>query len=284
MLEEMLSQPFIQRALVGGLLVVVMLSLLSFFIVLRRISFAGVGISHSALGGVAIGLALGVSPILTATLFCAAVAVLIGFISRRGRVREDTAIGITFAGTMALGIVLISLSGGYLSSLFSVLFGSLLAISRGDIYVIAVYCAVVAVFVAIFFRPLLHASFDEELAAAAGTPVAFLHYFLLILIALAIVASIKLVGIILVSAMLVLPAATAFQIAQTYRKVIGLSVASAVVSLLAGMVLSYRFDLPSGATIVLCACLIFFACFAASPRRRKRARVCERREETDDED
>jgi zinc transport system permease protein len=283
MLEEMLSQPFIQRALVGGLLVVVMLSLLSFFIVLRRISFAGVGISHSALGGVAIGLALGVSPTLTATLFCAAVAVLIGFISRHGRVREDTAIGITFSGTMALGIVLISLSGGYLSSLFSVLFGSLLAISRGDIYVIAVYCAVVALFVTIFFRPLLHASFDEELAQAAGTPVAFLHYSLLILIALAIVASIKLVGIILVSAMLVLPAATAYQIAQTYRKVIGLSVASAVMSLLAGLVLSYRFDLPSGATIVLCACLIFFACFAASPRRRKRARVRERREETDDE-
>jgi zinc transport system permease protein len=267
MLAEMLGLPFIQRALVGGLLVVVMLSLLSFFIVLRRISFVGVGISHSALGGVALGLVLGASTTLTTTLFCAGVAVLIGFVSRRGRLREDAAIGITFSGTMALGIVLISLAGGFLSSLFSFLFGSLLAVNRNDIYVIAVYCAAVIAFIAIFFKALLHASFDEELARAAGTPVAFLHYLLLILIALAIVASMKLVGIILVSAMLVLPAATAYQIAETYRKVLALSLLSGVASLLVGLALSYRFDLPSGATIVLCACVIFFVCFALSPRR-----------------
>jgi zinc transport system permease protein len=273
MLTEMLGLPFIQRALVGGLLVVVMLSLLSFFIVLRRISFVGVGISHSALGGVALGLALGASTTMTATVFCIAVALLIGFISRRGRLREDAAIGITFSGTMALGIVLISLAGGLLSSLFSFLFGSLLAISRSDIYVIAVYCAAVIAFIGIFFKALLHASFDEELARAAGTPVAFLHYLLLILIALAIVASMKLVGIILVSAMLVLPAATAYQVAETYRKVLGLSLLSGVASLLVGLTLSYRFDLPSGATIVLCACALFFACFALSPRRLRRARL-----------
>jgi len=271
MLEEMLSLPFIQRALVGGLLVVVMLSLLSFFIVLRRISFVGVGISHSALGGVAIGVALGSSTMLTTTIFCAAVAFLIGFISRHGHLREDSAIGITFPGTMALGIVLITLSGGYLSSLFSFLFGSILSISRTDIYLIAIYCAAVVAFVAIFFRSLLNASFDEELARAAGTPVAFLHYLLLILIALAIVASMKLVGIILVSAMLVLPAATGYQLAQTYRKVLAFSIVFGIVALLAGLVLSYRFNLPSGATIVLCACIIFFACFTFSPRRRQKA-------------
>ena len=270
MLTEMLSLPFIQRALVGGLLVVVMLSLLSFFVVLRRISFAGVGISHSALGGVALGIVLGASTMLTATLFCAGMALLIGFITRRGHLREDTAIGITFSGAMALGIVLVSLSGGFLSSLFSFLFGSLLAITRNDIYVIAVYCAAVIAFISVFFKALLHASFDEELAQAAGTPVAFLHYLLLILIALAIVASMKLVGIILVSAMLVLPAATGYQLAETYKKVLGLSLLSGVSSLLVGLALSYRFDLPSGATIVLCACAIFFVCFALSPRRRKK--------------
>ena len=269
MLGEMLALPFIQRALIGGLLVVVMLSLLSFFIVLRRISFVGVGISHSALGGIAIGLALGAGITLVTTLFCAAVALLIGFISRRGGLREDAAIGIVFSGTMALGIIVITLSGGYLSSLFSFLFGNLLAVSRNDIYVIAVYCAAVVAFIGVFFKPLLHASFDEEMARAAGTPVAFLHYALLVLIALAIVASIKLVGIVLVSAMLVLPAATGQQVARTYRSVVAVSLASAVISLLAGLALSYRFDLPSGATIVLCACAIFFACFAASPRRRK---------------
>lgn len=273
MLSEMIHFPFFQRALLGGLLVVVMLSLLSFFVVLRKISFAGAGISHSALGGVAIGLALGVNTTLTATLFCVAVALAIGYISRGGHLAEDAAIGIMLAGTMALGIVLLALSGGYASSLFSFLFGSILAITATDISVIAVYCASIVTLVLVFFKPLVCASFDEEMAQTAGVPVAFLNYLLLVLISLAIVASMKLVGIILVSALLVLPAATAYQLAQTYRKILVLSLASGVLSLVAGLVLSYRFDLPSGATIVLCACGIFALGFAFSPKRRKKAQT-----------
>jgi zinc transport system permease protein len=270
MFEELLGFPFFQRALIGGVLVVVMLSLLSFFVVLRRISFIGVGISHSALGGVALGIALGINVTVTTTVFCAAVALLIGFISRKGHVREDTAIGITFSGTMALGLVIMAMSGRYTSSLFSYLFGSILSITEGDIYPIAVYCAATAILVGVFFKHLLYASFNEEVARATGVPVDFLHYLLLVMISLAVVASIKLVGIILVAALLVLPAATANQIAKTYRKVLALSVISGMVSLVVGLMASYAFDLPSGATIVLCACLVFFLCFAVSPRRRRR--------------
>ena len=268
MLEEMLSFPFFQRALIGGVLVVVMLSTLSFFVVLRRISFIGVGISHSALGGVAIGLALGLSTMLTTTIFCTLIALLIGLISRKGRIREDAAIGITFAGTMAFGVVLIALSRTYTSSLFSYLFGSILSITSGDIYMMAVYCAIIVALIAAFFRHLLYASFNEEVARTTGVPVAFLHYLLLVLISLAIVASIKLVGIVLVSALLVLPAATAHQITRTYRRMLAISVLSGIVSLILGLVVSYIVDLPSGATIVLCACLIFFVAFVVSPRRR----------------
>ena len=270
MLDEMLSLPFLQHALVGGLLVVVMLSFLSFFMLLRRISFIGVGISHSALGGVALGIVLGLNIMLTATVFCAAVALLIGFITRKGRVREDAAIGITFSGTMALGITLIALSGGYTSSIFSYLFGSILSITRNDIYIIAIYCGSIVTLLAVFFKQLLNASFDEEVARATGAPVVFLDNLLLVLLALAIVASIKLVGIVLVAALLILPAATAHQIAKTYRKVLALSVILGIVSLVVGLLLSYSFDLPSGATIVLCACLIFFACLGLSPGRRSR--------------
>jgi zinc transport system permease protein len=270
MISEMLDLPFFRQALLGGILVVVMLSVLSFFIVLRRISFIGVGISHSALGGVALGLALGLNPTVTTTLFCAGIAVVIGFVSRKGHVREDAAIGITFSGTMALGIVLIALSGSYVSSLFSYLFGSILAVTSTDIYVIAIYCGVVLLCIWAFFPHLLHASFEEDVAKVTGVPVGFLHYMLLILVALAIVASIKLVGIVLVSAMLVLPAATANQIARTYRRVLILSVVTGLVSLIAGLLLSYAFDLPSGATIVLCACALFFACFAAARVRQSR--------------
>jgi zinc transport system permease protein len=272
MLTEMLDLPFFQRALLGGILVVVMLSVLSFFIVLRRISFIGVGISHSALGGVAVGLALGLNTTASTTLFCAGVAVLIGFVSRRGRVREDAAIGITFSGAMALGVVLVTVSHAYVSSLFAYLFGSILSITSSDIYVIAAYCAVVLLFIGAFFRHLLHASFDQDVAKVTGVPVGLLHYLLLLLIALAIVASIKLVGIILVSAMLVLPAATAHQVARTYSRVLVVSLAAGLAALISGLVLSYVFDLPSGATIVLCSCVIFFVCFTYARLRRQRSR------------
>jgi zinc transport system permease protein len=273
MLKEMISLPFVQHAFVGGMLVALMLSVLSFFVLLRRISFIGVGISHSALGGVALGVALGFSITLSTTVFCCFIALLIGFISRRGHVREDAAIGITFSGTMALGVTLISLSGSYTSNLFSYLFGSILSITRSDIYLIVVYCAVVVLFIAAFFKQLLAVSFNEEVARVNGIPVDALHYLLLVLVAIAIVASIKLVGIVLVSALLVLPAATAYQLAQTYRKVLALSVISGIVSLVVGLVVSYALDLPSGATIVLCACILFAGCFAFSPRRRRRRSI-----------
>jgi zinc transport system permease protein len=267
MLGEMLSFPFFQRALLGGAMIAVMLSFLSFFVVLRRISFIGVGISHSALGGVAIALALGLSPTLTTTIFCVGVALLIGYISRRGKVREDAAIGITFSGTMALGVTVIALSGGNMSSLFSYLFGSILSISMTDIRVIAIYSAAIIILISAFFKHLMHASFNEEVAKVTGIHVEFLHYMLLVLVSMAIVASIKLVGIVLVSALLVLPAATANLLARTYGKVLAFSVLSSIVSLVIGLMLSYRLDLPSGATIVLCSCCIFFLCLALSRLR-----------------
>ncbi len=268
MIEEMLGFPFFQRALVGGILVAVTLSVLSFFIVLRRIAFIGVGISHSALAGVALGLVLGVNSTAAATVFCALTAMLIGYISRRGRVHEDVAIGITFSGTMALGVTLIALSGRYMSNLFSYLFGSILNITSGDIAFMALYCLVTLALIALFFRQLLLISFNENIARVAGIRTGFLHYLLLVLIAIVTVASIKLVGIILVSALLVLPAATARQLAGTYRPMLLISVLAGVASLLSGLVLSYRFDLPSGATIVLCGCALFFICFALPVGRR----------------
>lgn len=271
MLEDMLSLPFFQRALIGGVLVVLTLSLLSFFVVLRRIAFMGAGISHSALAGVAIGLVFGLNTTLTATLFCALIAILVGYISKKGHVREDVAIGITFSGTMALGVTLIAVSGKYMSNLFSYLFGSILTITTGDIALMGFYCLATIALIALFFKHLLLISFNESIARVAGLPVDFLHYLLLVLIAIVIVASIKLVGIILVSALLVLPAATARQVVDEYRPLLFVSVLAGLISLFTGLVLSYTFDLPSGATIVLCACALFFICFTLSPRRRRKS-------------
>ncbi len=269
-IEQMLSFPFFQRALLGGMFVAVTLSLLSFFVVLRRIAFVGAGISHSALAGVAIGLMLGINTTVSATGFCALIALLIGYVSRSGKVREDAAIGITFSGTMALGVTIIALSGRYMSNIFSYLFGSILNITTGDIILMAVYCLATAALLGLFFKHLLLASFDENIARVAGVRVGFLHYLLLVLIAVVTAASIKLVGIIMVSALLVLPAATAGQLARTYGPMLFISITAGLISLFTGLVLSYTLDLPSGATIVLCACALFFICFALSPKRRKK--------------
>jgi zinc transport system permease protein len=269
MFHDMLVLPFLQRALIGGVLVSVTLSLLSFFVVLRRIAFIGAGISHSALAGVALGVVMGINNTLSATAFCGLVAVLIGYVSLSGRLREDAAIGITFSGTMALGVTLISLSGKYMSNLFSYLFGSILSITAGDIILMAVFSVVTVILIMAFFRHLLLTSFDESVARVSGVPVDFLNYLLLVLIAVTTVASIKLVGIILVSALLVLPAATARQLVRTYRPMLLISVLVGLISLFTGLFLSYRFDLPSGATIVLCACVLFVVGAALSPKRRR---------------
>jgi zinc transport system permease protein len=252
---------FMQRALAAGLLIAVLCALFSVFVVLRRFSFIGVGISHSAFGGVALGYLLGLDPTLMAVLFAAAVAVLIGLIRRRGRLHEDTAIGIFFSLTMALGILVIGLSGRYNVDLFGYLFGNILAITRTDLVMIALIAPVIFILMLSIFKELMFLSFDEEVAQASGVAVGRVYYFFLLAMAVTIVIAIKLIGIILVSAMMVLPAATARQMVDRYRRLVWWSVALAVFATIAGLILSYYLDLASGATIVLVAGLLFFLSF-----------------------
>lgn len=252
---------FMQRALAAGLLIAVLCALFSVFVVLRRFSFIGVGISHSAFGGVALGYLLGLDPTLMAVLFAAVVALLIGFIRRRGRLHEDTAIGIFFSLTMALGILFIGLSGRYNVDLFGYLFGNILAITRTDLITMAVIAPVIFLLMLSVFKELLFLSFDEEVARASGVAVGPVYYFFLLAMAVTIVIAIKLIGIILVSAMMVLPAATARQMVDRYRHLVWWSVGLAVAATVAGLMLSYFLDLASGATIVLVAGMLFFASF-----------------------
>jgi zinc transport system permease protein len=252
---------FMQRALGAGVLIAVLCALFSVFVVLKRFSFIGVGISHSAFGGVALGYLLGLDPTLMAVFFSAVVALLIGFIKRRGRLHEDTAIGIFFSLTMALGILFIGLSGRYNVDLFGYLFGNILAITRGDLTIIAIIAPVIFVLILSVFKELMFLSFDEEVARVSGVAVAPVYYFFLLAMAVTIVIAIKLIGIILVSAMMVLPAATARQMVERYRSLTGWSIALAVVATMAGLMLSYHLDLASGATIVLVAGTLFFVSF-----------------------
>lgn len=267
MLMDMLSYDFMQRAFIGGLMVCLLCSFLSFFVVLKRLSFIGVGISHSAFGGLAIGVVCGVNPILSAGVFSVLVAWGIGVTSHKGKIAEDTTIGIFFSAAMALGVALISLSKGYQTDLFSLLFGNILAVTAGDIRMLAICGSLVGLFLFLLFKELLAITFDEEVARVGGLPVRFLYYGLLTAMAVTVVASIKVVGIILVEALLVIPAATGFQMSRNYRWMLFYSLLTGFVSVMSGLTLSYVYDLASGAAIVLSAASLFILAFLFSPAK-----------------
>ncbi len=267
----MLRYVFMQKALLGGMSVALACSLISFFVVTRRLAFMGMGISHAAFGGVGLGLAAGLDATVTAGFFCVAVALGVGWLARRGRMHEDTTIGILFTASMALGALVVGLARRYNLDLMSYLFGSVLAMSWGDVIAAAVLSLLVCLFTAAFFKELLFVAFDEETATASGLPVRSVYYGMLTAMALVIVVSIKLVGIILVSALLVMPAATGLQLSRDYRKVIAFAVLDGLASMALGLWLSYVADVPPGATIVMVMFGFFLLAMALSPRRLLRS-------------
>ncbi len=260
---EIFSYAFMQRAFLAVVLVGLLCSTLSFFVVLNRLSFMGAGISHSILGGIAIGVLAGINPLYSGAVFAVFVALLIGYLSKQGKIQEDTLIGIFYASGMALGIMLISFKQGYYPELFSFLFGNVLAVSREDLHFLAVVMVLVLLYLLLFFKELLTVSFDEELARASGLPATFLYLGLLACLALTVIVAVKVVGVVLASALLVIPAATGYRLSKNYRPMLGLSLLVGVVSGLAGLFLSYYLNIPSGAAIVLCAAAIFFLSFFA---------------------
>jgi ABC-type Mn2+/Zn2+ transport system permease subunit len=238
------------------------------YVVLRGLSFIGAGIAHASFGGVALGFLLGTSPVLTAVVFCLLTAWGIAWTSRRAAVKEDTAIGIFFASTMALGILFIGLMRGYNVDLFGYLFGSVLAVTREDLWISLLLGIGVLLVVGLFFKELLFITFDPETARVSGLRAEAFHVLLLSLIALTIVLSIKVVGIILVSALIVIPAAAASQLAEDFVPMMMVAVLIGNAAAVGGLFLSYWLDTASGATMVLTATLLFFLSVLVSRRRR----------------
>jgi ABC-type Mn2+/Zn2+ transport system permease subunit len=266
-MPDILSFTFMQRALAASLLIGTLSAIIGVYVVLRGLAFIGAGIAHASFGGVALGFLLGVNPVLTAVLFCLGTAWGIAWTSRRAEVREDTAIGIFFAATMALGILFIGLMGEYTVDLFGYLFGSVLSVTREDLWLSGVLGVGVLGVIGLFFKELLLITFDPEMAQVSGLPARRLHVLLLSLMALTVVLAIKVVGIILVSAMIVIPAAAAYQLTEDFRIMMGLAIVIGNFSAVAGLLLSYRLDTASGATMVLTATVIFFVSAILSPRR-----------------
>lgn len=264
---EILGYTFMQRAVLASILIGSVTAIIGVYVVLRGLAFIGAGIAHASFGGVALGFWLGVNPLVSAVVFCLGTAWGIAWTSRRAEVREDTAIGIFFAGTMALGILFIGLMGEYNVDLFGYLFGSVLSVTREDLWLSGALGVVVLLVVGLFFKELLFITFDPEMAQVSGLPARGLYNLLLSVMALTVVLAIKVVGIILVSAMIVIPAAAAYQLTQGFGTMMAVAVLIGNLSAVTGLLLSVRLDTPSGATMVLTATAFFFLSAMLSPRR-----------------
>ena len=256
-----------QKALLVGVTVSILAGLISVFVVLRKMSFIGAGISHAAFGGVAIGFFTGLNPVFTAVGYAVAVALGIEFVTRKGKVSEDASIGIFFASSMALGVVLISLSKNYTLDLFGYLFGNILAITEGEVLLCVLVSALVIGIILLFLKEIFTTTYNEEIALVSGIPVRAINTMFLIALAVSIVISMKVVGIILISALLVIPGATAQLFAKSLPFMIAASCGVAVFSTVAGLVLSYEFDIAPGGTIVLTLTFIFLLSLFLKRRR-----------------
>jgi ABC-type Mn2+/Zn2+ transport system permease subunit len=272
-LLEPLQFGFMQRGLLASVLVAIICGLLGSFVVLKGLAFIGDALAHASFGGVALAFVLGINIYLGAFVFAIATALSIGIITRRGRVRSDTAIGILFSGTFAFGILLISGFEGYTIDLFGYLFGDVLSISRADLWTIAILGMLVIMLVIAFYRQLLFVAFDPTVAEASGVPAGALNYLLLGLLGATIVISIQAVGIVLVISLLVTPAATAYLLTKKFHHMILTGMGFGSISALLGIYLSYYLDVASGAAIILVATAIFFLILALTGRGRKLADV-----------
>ena len=258
---------FMQRAFIASALAAVACAVVGTFVVLRGLAFMGDAVAHSSLTGVAMAYMLGGNIFWGALGWAVPASIAITYVSSRANLRLDTTIGIIYAGGFALGIMIMSTADNYTADLFSFLFGHLLGASWIDVVLIGVVAGAALLVVVLFYKELLFSSYDATVAAASGIPVRFIQYLVPILVGVTTVAAVKTVGIILVLALLVTPAATAGLIARRLPGIIALSVVMALAATVVGLYLSFHLDLPSGPSIVIVAIVLFMAALVLSPSR-----------------
>ncbi|QBQ54575.1 metal ABC transporter permease [Nitrosococcus wardiae] len=249
--ETLTHAVFLQNALVAGILASLGCGIVGSFVVVKRIGFLAGGIAHTVLGGMGIAYYLDKNPFAGALVAALLAALLIGWVSLRWREREDTLISALWSMGMAVGMIFISQTPGYNVDLMSYLFGNILMVSREKLYLMAAVDGVIVLTVMLFYKQFLALSFDEEFARLRGVPVTFFYLLLLCMVALTVVLLIQVVGLILVIALLVLPAAIAGQYMGSLAGMMLLAVILGSVFTSTGLVISYEPDLPAGSTIVL---------------------------------
>jgi zinc transport system permease protein len=254
---EILEYGFMHRALAAGAVTALICPAIGVFLVPRRLSLIADTLAHVALAGVALGLFFGISPVLGALAVTIAGAVGIERLRARGALQGDAALAVFLSGGFALAVVLISLARGFNADLFAVLFGSILTVSPTDVWLIVALGAVVGIAIAAFHRQLLLVTLDEDLARTSGVPVAALNLMLTILTALTTVVAMRMMGVLLVSAMIVIPTLTGFTVARSFRQAMLVAIAMALLSVVAGLIAAYYLSLAAGGAIVLTALVIF---------------------------
>lgn len=262
-----LSYAFIQRGLLAALMVGILCSVIGCYVVLRSMAFLGDAMAHAVLPGVAVAYLLGRNLTLGAMAAALVVALGVGLFSRRGMIKEDTAIGVLFAAALSLGVVLISSIRTYAVDLSHILFGNVLGVSSLDLWLTAIMGIVILIAILVFYRQFLVISFDPVLAATLRMRVGLFNNLLLVLLALTIVISMQTVGVALVAAMLVTPAATAYMLVRRLPVMMVLSGLIGGFSSLVGLFASYHLNVASGAAIVLTTTLIFLVVFLFAPQR-----------------
>jgi zinc transport system permease protein len=254
---ELFSYGFLLKALIASMLMSVTCGIIGTYIVSRRMVFISGGITHASFGGVGIGYFFGFPPLVGAAIFAILAALTTESLTRRKVIRNDSIIAIMWSLGMALGIIFVYLTPGYAPNLMTFLFGSIITVTSTDLWLMFALAVVVAGFFAILFKPILYVSFDEQFAKTRGIPVMLLNYLLIILVALTIVLSIRIAGIILVLSILTIPQNIANLFTNRFSNIILGSVIIGFLASVLGLVISYYMDIPSGATIIFTLVVIY---------------------------
>jgi ABC-type Mn2+/Zn2+ transport system permease subunit len=281
-IDALTHYSFLQKAMFTSIMVGIICGVIGCFIILRGMSLLGDAISHAVLPGVAISYMLGINFFIGAVVTGIFTAISIGFISQNSRIKHDTAIGIMFTAVFAIGIILVTLMKSS-TDLYHILFGNVLSVQVSDMILTLLIGALIVALVYLFYKELLISTFDPTMAKAYGLPVKVIHYGLMILLTMATVASLQTVGIVLVVAMLITPAATAYLLSNRLWVMIYLAAGIGAFSAIVGLYFSFSYNLASGATIVLVAACLFLLAFLFSPsqgivmQKRKRKKYTHER-------
>ena len=248
---EILTYAFMHRALIAGTAIAILCSVMGLFLVLRRYSLFGDALAHSSFGGIALGLFAGIYPLWTAYGVSILSALIITKIKDRYNISGDASIAVLLSSGIAAGLVIISFSGGFTIDIFSFLFGSILLVSVDDTILILALTGAILIVILLLYRQILYSTFNEEQAKVSGIPVEKINYLIIFMAGITVVTSIQLVGVLLISALFVIPNVTAIMYGKGFKQTAIISMSFSVFSVVMGILISYIFDITPAGTIVL---------------------------------